>query len=44
MNEHENFQNWKLNLEYGILKNCLKMEFLVKINKWNNDNNNENNT
>ena len=37
MNGHEqwNFLN---------LKNCLKMKFLVKINKWNNDNNNENNT
>ena len=29
--ENQNFENWELNLEIGILKNYLKMEF--KINK-----------
>ena len=30
--ENWNFENWELNLEIGILKNYLKMDFL-KINK-----------
>ena len=40
------FYIWKLNLEDGVLKNCLKIGIFKEnkqINKWNNDNNNENN-